>query len=152
HEIEQLVVRPFRVCETQLRVRRSLLAQYRPHWYSHCLDELLQPLTSGRALEIFDDHRLFAALPDHREHVARPAAIGVVVDRDSHRCAPELIAWSIRASLRSQRASHSPQSAPRSCATTKPGRSIGRMPENVFVNERAIVTAGLANEVEAVNQ
>jgi hypothetical protein len=26
------------------------------------------------------------------------------------------------------------------------------MPENVFVTERASVTAGLANEVEAVNQ
>jgi len=26
------------------------------------------------------------------------------------------------------------------------------MPENVFVNERAIATAGLAKEVEAVNQ
>ena len=28
----------------------------------------------------------------------------------------------------------------------------GAMPENVFVRERASVTAGLANEVEAVNQ
>jgi hypothetical protein len=33
-----------------------------------------------------------------------------------------------------------------------PGASIGRMPENVFVSERAIVTAGFANEVDAVNQ
>ena len=34
----------------------------------------------------------------------------------------------------------------------KPGRSVGRMPENVLVIERAMATAGLANEVEAVNQ
>jgi hypothetical protein len=34
----------------------------------------------------------------------------------------------------------------------KPGRSIGRIPENVFVSERAIATAGLAKDVDAVNQ
>ncbi|MGY4297186.1 hypothetical protein ACVWXN_005281 [Bradyrhizobium sp. i1.4.4] len=34
----------------------------------------------------------------------------------------------------------------------KPGRSVGRMPENVFVSDRAMATAGFANDVEAVNQ
>jgi hypothetical protein len=34
----------------------------------------------------------------------------------------------------------------------KPGASIGLIPEKVFVNERANVTAGFANDVEAVNQ
>jgi hypothetical protein len=34
----------------------------------------------------------------------------------------------------------------------KPGRSIGRIPENVFVNDRAMATAGFANDVDAVNQ
>ena len=34
----------------------------------------------------------------------------------------------------------------------KTGTSAGRMPENVSVSARAMVTAGLANEVEAVNQ
>jgi hypothetical protein len=34
----------------------------------------------------------------------------------------------------------------------KPGKSTGRMPEKVLVNERAIATAGFAKEVEAVNQ
>jgi hypothetical protein len=34
----------------------------------------------------------------------------------------------------------------------KPGTSTGRMPENVSVIERARVTAGLAKDVEAVNQ
>ena len=34
----------------------------------------------------------------------------------------------------------------------KPGASTGRIPANVFVNARASVTAGLAKDVEAVNQ
>ncbi len=33
-----------------------------------------------------------------------------------------------------------------------PGASAGRIPANVSVAERASVTAGLANDVEAVNQ
>ena len=43
-------------------------------------------------------------------------------------------------------------SAPAAWAAMKAGASIGRMPEKVSVNNRAIVTAGLANEVDAVNQ
>ena len=35
---------------------------------------------------------------------------------------------------------------------TNPGTSAGRIPENVLESERAMVIAGLANEVEAVNQ
>src|SRR5258706_8212783 len=42
--------------------------------------------------------------------------------------------------------------APVSCATRKPGTSLGRMPANVSVIARARVTAGLAKEVDAVNQ
>ena len=38
------------------------------------------------------------------------------------------------------------------CARMNPGRFIGRIPENVLVNERAIATAELAKEVDAVNQ
>ena len=45
-----------------------------------------------------------------------------------------------------------PANAPQSSARMNPGRSTGRMPENVFVSDRAMATAGLANEVEAVNQ
>jgi hypothetical protein len=44
------------------------------------------------------------------------------------------------------------ESAPMNCATINAETSTGRMPEKVFVNERAMVMAGLANEVEAVNQ
>jgi len=41
---------------------------------------------------------------------------------------------------------------PISCATMKAGESIGRIPEKVFVNDRAKVTAGFAKDVDAVNQ
>ena len=42
--------------------------------------------------------------------------------------------------------------APTNCIAMKPGASAGRIPAKVLVNDRATVTAGLANEVEAVNQ
>jgi hypothetical protein len=42
--------------------------------------------------------------------------------------------------------------APATCAAMKPGASAGRIPENVFVSERAKVTAGFAKEVDDVNQ
>jgi len=40
--------------------------------------------------------------------------------------------------------------APVNCAAMKAGASIGRIPEKVFVTDRASVTAGLANDVDAV--
>ncbi|MOA63708.1 hypothetical protein D3C78_1895290 [compost metagenome] len=55
-------------------------------------------------------------------------------------------------SRRSHDISANAASPPVNWARMKPGRSSGRMPENVSVRERAIATAGLANEVEAVNQ
>lgn len=42
--------------------------------------------------------------------------------------------------------------APSNSALMKPGRSAGRIPENVLVRDRATATAGLANDVDAVNQ
>jgi hypothetical protein len=42
--------------------------------------------------------------------------------------------------------------APANCASIKTGTSIGRIPENVLVSDLAIVIAGFAKEVEAVNQ
>jgi hypothetical protein len=38
------------------------------------------------------------------------------------------------------------------CAAMNHGASAGRMPANDSVSERAIVTAGLAKDVDAVNQ
>src|SRR2546421_1476220 len=52
----------------------------------------------------------------------------------------------------SQRKSAVAAAAPNSCATMKPGTSEGRIPAKVSLIERARVTAGLANEVDAVNQ
>lgn len=42
--------------------------------------------------------------------------------------------------------------APINCAKMKAGVSAGRIPANVLVNALAAVTAGFANEVDAVNQ
>ena len=50
-----------------------------------------------------------------------------------------------------QRNTHTASAAPAIWASMNPGTSPGRMPENVSVNERASVTAGLANEVDELN-
>jgi hypothetical protein len=42
--------------------------------------------------------------------------------------------------------------APRNCTPINPVTSAGRIPENVLVMDRARVTAGLAKDVDAVNQ
>ena len=41
---------------------------------------------------------------------------------------------------------------PANCATMNPGASAGRIPANVSLSARAMVTAGFAKDVEAVNQ
>ena len=45
-----------------------------------------------------------------------------------------------------------PSRPPTSWAPTKPGTDAGAMPANVSEKIRPTVTAGLANDVEAVNQ
>jgi hypothetical protein len=52
----------------------------------------------------------------------------------------------------SQRPNSMAAIAPRISAAMNPSASAGRMPVKVDVNVRASVTAGLANDVEAVNQ
>src|SRR5690242_13660530 len=49
-------------------------------------------------------------------------------------------------------AATSPASAPSTWPKTNAGTEAGAMPENVSVNDRANVTVGFANDVEAVNQ
>src|SRR6185503_625283 len=49
-------------------------------------------------------------------------------------------------------ASARPSAPPIACAATNAGTSLGSMPANVSVSARASVTAGLANEVDDVNQ
>ena len=51
-----------------------------------------------------------------------------------------------------KRAAASPSTAPIACPATNGAMCAGAMPENVAVNPRASVTAGLANDVDAVNQ
>lgn len=66
--------------------------------------------------------------------------------------------WAIRlrrylsASANSQRQNSQARTAPASWAATNSVTSAGRIPANVSEKPRAIVTAGLANEVDAVNQ
>jgi hypothetical protein len=54
--------------------------------------------------------------------------------------------------LKTQLAKISATMAPRSCAATKAGTLAGAIPAKLSESARAMVTAGLANEVEAVNQ
>ena len=49
-------------------------------------------------------------------------------------------------------ASQSAANAPINCVATNIGTSCGRIPAKVSESERAIVIAGFANDVEAVNQ
>ena len=56
------------------------------------------------------------------------------------------------ASANSQRQTRTLKSIPSSCAMMNGGTALGAMPENVLVIARAMVTAGLAKDVEAVNQ
>ena len=96
--------------------------------------------------------RRSAALPDHGKRVARRAAVRIVIDRDAQSSASGLSGNASREGCNNQVMTIRPATAPHSSATINPGRSTGRMPENVLVNDRAIATAGLANDVEAVNQ
>ena len=57
-----------------------------------------------------------------------------------------------RSFANSQRPSAAAARAPRICATMKPGTSAGAMPAKVSLSDRPMVTAGLAKDVDAVNQ
>jgi molybdopterin molybdotransferase len=56
--------------EAKLLIGRSLLSQQGAHRNTHGGNQFLEPLARGRRLEILDDGRLDATLPDHRERVA----------------------------------------------------------------------------------
>ena len=53
---------------------------------------------------------------------------------------------------KSQRDASTATPAPTNCTTMKAGAWAGAMPEKVSVKERATVTAGLAKDVDEVNQ
>src|SRR6516165_8322661 len=78
-------------------------------------------------------------------------AAWVVGDSGDYSCASDLSGVVAETGARnSQLINRRAATAPISSAMTNPGRSSGRMPENVLVRERAMATAGLAKEVEAV--
>src|SRR5262249_31080308 len=113
-------------------------------------------LLGARALDL-------EALPGHRpeETLGHLAPRRVVRAEEKHplpghRLASIPFPTTSRVDLRSlgtsQRTRAVAAVAPISCASTNPGTSVGRIPANVSLAARAIVTAGLANDVEAVNQ
>ena len=57
HEIEQLVVAPFRVGQSHFGVRRTLFAQQGADGNSRRLDQFDQPRAARRVFEIFDTSR-----------------------------------------------------------------------------------------------
>ena len=71
-----------------------------------------------------------------------------MIDRYAH----DWISFVIVLSRSSQLMKINAVTAPHSSAAMKPGRSMGRIPEKLFVIDRAIATAGLANDVDDVNQ
>ena len=49
-------------------------------------------------------------------------------------------------------ASMRPSAAPQNCAAMKPATCVGAIPAKVLLRERAMVIAGFAKDVDAVNQ
>src|SRR5947209_16701470 len=152
HEIDQLVIGPFRIGKPELRIGSAFFAQQRANRNSHRGDQFDQARAAWWIFEILDHLRLLAALPDHRQRVARGAASRIVIDGDRHGCTSLEIGAPSFLSRSSQFIATIAATAPQSSAEIKPGRSAGRIPEKVSVIDRAIATAGLANEVDEVNQ
>ena len=111
---------------------------------------LIKSIKTARAggdLMVLYDSWFDPAIADHCQRVARSPTGWIMVDCDwkGHSAplgltviseAPDVLA-------RSHPASRRAKSAPAISATANPGTSIGRMPEKVFVSERAIATGGV---------
>jgi len=69
HEAGKVLVRPFRIRQPQLVVRRALLPERLAHGHFHGGDQRLQRSGIGRRLQVLDDLGLFAAIADKREDV-----------------------------------------------------------------------------------
>jgi signal transduction histidine kinase len=99
-----------------------------------------------------------------RRHPVNPESVDLAAHLDTMRHMLASVGgarWSRRNQRRADAGSSRPSrmaampiapSMPVSCASTKPPTSPGRMPAKLCVSERAMVTAGFANEVLAVNQ
>src|SRR5438477_7662788 len=80
---------------------------------------------------------LFAAMPDHRQRIARGAASRIMIDRHAHNWASFAIGTPSPPARSNQLISINAATAPQSSAAMKPGRSVGRIPEKVLVIDRA---------------
>src|SRR5436190_5111814 len=152
HQVDQFVIAPFGVGEAELRIGRTFFPQQRACGNAYRLDQFDEPGPAWRILQVFNHLGFLAALPDYRQRIARGAAGRVVIDRHAHDRASFAIASTSPAPRSSQPITIMAASAPQSSAAMNPGRSVGRIPENVLVSDRAMATAGLANDVEDVNQ
>jgi hypothetical protein len=60
HEVDKLVVGPFRVIEAELVIGCPLAAQHVTRRDAHAIDQVDKLLTTRRRLQVLDDRRLFA--------------------------------------------------------------------------------------------
>ena len=146
HCIEDLVIRRGRVEQPEFGGRRSLLAQDGSRTFLHGREQLFQLTPCPAGLEIVDHNRLVSGRSDQAKRVAGRAACRVVIDSDRE------VGHAGRSSLKSQPHRAAADAAPAIWATMKAGAEDGAIPANVSLSDRATVTAGFANEVEAVNQ
>src|SRR5215813_8141512 len=133
---------------------------YRSHRGGHCTDQEDAPrpdaIGQRRAAHERDrigdlEARCNAARRDAREADGEepPAAAR---DEETHRERTTTSGADSGRAGTSHRKSPVAAAAPNNCVTMNPGASEGRMPAKVSEAARASVTAGFANDVEAVNQ
>jgi hypothetical protein len=146
HRTQDRLVRSSRIEQTEFFRRRILVAQHVARTHLHRGQQFFQLRSRPADLAIQEHGRPITRRLDHRERVARRTAIGIVVDGDRE------VTHCVRISLMSQPKKATPAIAPAICAATNKGTLAGAMPANVSDRLRATVTAGLAKQVEAVNQ
>src|SRR5262249_51705533 len=76
----------------------------------------------------------------------------VVGAQEPHSRAGHRTSGASRSGRSSHRTTATAKAPPMTCATMNPGTSTGRIPANESLTARASVTAGFANDVDAVNQ
>jgi hypothetical protein len=103
----------------------------------------------GEAAHLF---RVRELVEKRGRHLRPAGAVYACEDDRIHEASLRARAGTIRCGATSHRKRAVAVAAPRSCAATNAGTSAGRMPANVSLAARASVTAGFANEVDAVNQ
>ena len=113
HRVQQCVVAERRVAQPQRVIGRALLPDGIANAQARRCDQFDQARAAGRVGQVVDDLRFDAHVPEHRQRVARGAAIGVVVNDGVH--APSV--WF-------KAASTTPAAAASATASTAPLRSL----------------------------